>query len=69
MLENWVAGQNYEVTFVWISSHFSFEGYDKADALVMAGTVIVGTCQFSSELNEFFSVVRTRLRCNWHCLG
>lgn len=61
-----MSGQSYEVIFVWIPSNCGIEGNERADELAMtAGTVFVGPCQFPIELYDFFSVVRTRLRCNY----
>jgi ribonuclease HI len=55
----------YSITFVWVPSHCSIMGNEKADSLAKVGAVEGDIYQRQIAFNEFYFIVRQNALVNW----
>ncbi|XP_055610929.1 uncharacterized protein LOC129757670 isoform X2 [Uranotaenia lowii] len=57
--------RRFIITFVWVPSHCSIEGNEKADSLAKVGAMEGDTYQREIAFNEFYFLVRRNSLVNW----
>ncbi|XP_055630880.1 uncharacterized protein LOC129771355 isoform X1 [Toxorhynchites rutilus septentrionalis] len=55
----------YVITFVWVPSHCSIPGNERADSLAKVGAIEGDIYQRQIAFNEFYSLVRKNTIANW----